>query len=99
MKEDMEGLTLHGIYQHYKNPEHLYRVVGTIRNSETEVLEVKYKQLYNGKYPKGTEWARSKERFLDNIVVNGNLVPIFKFIGTKIPFSKEERKNRINSSR
>ena len=91
MKEDMEGLTLHGIYQHYKNPEHLYRVVGTIRNSETEVLEVKYKQLYNGKYPNGTEWARSKERFLENIVLDVNLVPRFKFIGTKMPVSKEGR--------
>ena len=99
MKEDMEGLTLHGIYQHYKNPEHLYKVLGTVLNSKTREVMVMYRQLYDGESSRGTKWVESKKIFLENIVVNRNLVPRFKFIGTKMPFSKEERKNRINSSR
>ena len=85
MKEDMEGLVLHGVYRHYKNPEYFYRVLGTNRDSETKELRVKYRQLYDGEFPKGTEWSRPKKIFLENIIIGGKEIPRFKYVGKEMP--------------
>ncbi len=92
MKEDMEGLVLHGVYQHYKNLEHLYRIMGANRDSSTKEVLVKYKQLYEGEFPNRQEWSRPKKEFLENVVVDGKEIPRFKFVGMEMPNSK--RKNR-----
>ena len=37
-----------GIYHHFKDPEKLYRVLGTAFHTETEELMVVYQPLYEG---------------------------------------------------
>jgi hypothetical protein len=61
-----------GIYEHFKDKEHRYEVVGVARNSESPRQEyVVYKSLYDSelkpegtKLPSGTLWIRPKRCFL-----------------------------------
>lgn len=94
MKEYMDGLVLHGIYRHYKDSEHLYRVLGTALDSETKEIRVIYRQLYDGEFPKGEKWSRPKKMFLENVVVDGTEVPRFKFIGMQTPGNDKRRKRK-----
>lgn len=63
-----------GIYQHYKG--HLYQIIGVSRHSETLEELVVYQALY-GNYGL---WARPISIFGEQVIVDGRLVPRFKFI-------------------
>jgi hypothetical protein len=63
-----------GRYRHYKGKE--YRVLGCARHSETEEEFVVYQNLY------GTQglWIRPKEMFMEQVRVEGIVVPRFQRI-------------------
>ena len=66
-----------GLYRHYKNKD--YQVLGTAFHSENEEEFVIYKALYECEnYPKETLWIRPKKMFLENVLVDGILIPRFK---------------------
>ena len=64
-----------GIYEHYKGPR--YKVIDTVRHSETEELMVLYRTMY------GDEdlWVRPHAMFFEEVTINSNTVPRFKYIG------------------
>lgn len=68
-----------GIYQHYKNPDHRYRVIGVALHSETFEELVIYEALYDN--PKSKFWARPLPMFLEKVVVDGKKVSRFSYIG------------------
>ncbi len=68
-----------GKYQHYKGK--FYEVIGVAKHSETLEELVVYLALY--KNSKSTLWVRPKKMFLEKVMVDGKLVPRFKFVGTK----------------
>jgi hypothetical protein len=63
-----------GIYRHYKG--HKYEIMMTARHSETDEWVVVYKALY------GDEgiWVRPYEMFMEEVEVNGVMVPRFEKI-------------------
>ena len=66
-----------GRYIHYKgNP---YQVVGVARHSETMEELVVYRALY-GEFGL---WVRPKAMFCETVVVNGQTLPRFKYVGEK----------------
>ncbi len=69
-----------GKYQHYKGNS--YEVLGVAKSSENKDENfVIYKQLYDGpEFPMGTLWVRPKEMFFEQVEINGQKVPRFKFI-------------------
>jgi len=64
-----------GIYQHYKGPKYL--VIDTVRHSETEELLVLYKPMQG----EDNLWVRPFDMFFEEIEINKQLVPRFKYIG------------------
>ena len=64
-----------GIYEHYKGPR--YKVIDTVRHSETEELMVLYRTMY------GDEdlWVRPFSMFFEEITYNSKTIPRFKYIG------------------
>ena len=64
-----------GRYRHYKGNEYL--VLGVARHSETEEEFVVYRQDYGAR----GLWVRPKAMFLEQVVVNGESKPRFKFVG------------------
>lgn len=63
-----------GKYQHYKGKE--YEVLGVAKHSETLEDFVAYKALYG----EGKLWVRPLEMFLENVEVDGKIIPRFKYI-------------------
>lgn len=63
-----------GKYLHYKGKE--YEVLGVARHSETLEELVVYQLLYDDY----SWWVRPLKMFLENVEVNGQTVPRFKFI-------------------
>jgi hypothetical protein len=66
-----------GRYRHYKGNE--YQVIGVARHSETEEEMVVYRCLY-GDY---SLWVRPLSMFVENVMVDGQEVPRFSWIGEK----------------
>jgi len=64
-----------GKYRHYKGNE--YEVIGVARHSETEESLVVYKPLYD----ESGLWVRPLEMFQENVNIDRELVPRFKYIG------------------
>lgn len=64
-----------GRYRHYKGDE--YEVVGVARHSETEERLVVYRPLYNDT----GLWLRPLAMFLETVLVNGEPVPRFAYVG------------------
>ena len=64
-----------GIYKHYKGFK--YQVIDKVTHSETQELMVLYKALY------GEEglWVRPYEMFFENVLVDGEEIPRFQYIG------------------
>ncbi len=89
-----------GVYRHYKSRNlidernGIYKVIGTAFDSETKEEVVIYKQFYDGEFPKGTRWTRTKKAFLENVVVNGTEVPRFEFIGMQMPWNDKKQKRK-----
>lgn len=64
-----------GRYIHYKgNP---YQVVCVARHSETMEELVVYQALYGER----GMWVRPSKMFLENVTVNGQTFPRFKYVG------------------
>jgi len=61
-----------GVYQHYKG--NMYEVYMTARHSETEEWMVVYKALYGEQ----GMWVRPYEMFVEEVEVEGVLVPRFQ---------------------
>lgn len=64
-----------GRYRHYKGQHYL--VLGLARHSETEEEFIAYRQDYGDR----SLWIRPAAMFLENVVVNGESVPRFSFVG------------------
>lgn len=75
-------LEIGGVYEHYKSTpakEMQYRVLGVVRNTETEQLMVVYEALYDcGDY--GQMWVRPLDMFLQEVEVEGKKIPRFTLI-------------------
>jgi hypothetical protein len=66
-----------GRYQHYKGD--LYEVLGMGRDRETLAEVVIYKGLYNHpQFGVNALWTATKGTFLEDVLVDGQLVPRFK---------------------
>jgi hypothetical protein len=63
-----------GKYQHYKGK--MYEVLGVAKHSETLEDLVVYKKLYDD----GGLWVRPLLMFLENVNIDGKVVPRFKLI-------------------
>jgi hypothetical protein len=66
---------LPGRYRHYKG--NFYEVVDIARHSETEEEMVVYRTLYGDH----SLWVRPLGMFIEDVPVNGRLVPRFEWIG------------------
>ncbi len=66
-----------GIYEHYKGGR--YRVIDTVRHSETEECMVLYQPLYGEQ----KLWVRPFDMFVETVNVNGTQVPRFQFVGNE----------------
>lgn len=66
-----------GIYEHYKGGR--YRVIDTVRYSETEDWLVLYQPLYG---EQGL-WVRPFDMFVETVFVDGKDLPRFRFIGNE----------------
>ena len=64
-----------GRYRHYKGNE--YSVLGVARHSETGEELVVYRQQYG---ERGL-WVRPKRMFVENVTVDGQEVPRFRYLG------------------
>lgn len=68
-----------GIYRHYKGS--LVEVVGIANHSETLERMVVYKKIeaHQG-FPAGTLWVRPLKIFLENVKVDGKVMPRFEIL-------------------
>lgn len=64
-----------GRYRHYKGPE--YQVIDVAIHSETQELMVLYRPLYG----EGKLWVRPLAMFTEAVVVDGDSVPRFAWVG------------------
>ena len=64
-----------GRYRHYKGKE--YTVLGVALHSETQEELVGYRQEYGDH----GLWVRPKQMFLETVMVDGQAVPRFRFVG------------------
>ena len=64
-----------GRYRHYKGKE--YTVIGVARHSETEEELVVYRKEYDDH----GLWVRPLAMFLENVEVDGQMVPRFQYLG------------------
>lgn len=63
-------------YRHYKNKP--YKLIGTVRHSETLEELALYESLYDNKL--GKLWVRPKEMFFEDINLDGKVLPRFEKI-------------------
>lgn len=68
-----------GVYRHYKGQR--YRVLGTVRHSETLEELVLYRALYDNRL--SALWVRPKEMFTETVDSGGRRVPRFERVGRK----------------
>jgi len=73
----MKNLEIGAIYKHYKGTK--VKVVGEAIHSETMEPMVIYIHLEDG-----VSWARPKEMFLENVIVNGVEVERFEKVDGEI---------------
>jgi hypothetical protein len=73
---DMRTETIRpGRYRHYKGND--YEVIGIARHSETEEELVVYRKLYGD----GSLWVRPLKMFIEDVEVEGRMVPRFALLG------------------
>ena len=77
----MSELIQLGLYQHYKGNR--YRVLGTVRHSESLDVMVVYQALYGNE----GHWVRPLAMFQESVEHAGKTVPRFKFISAELPTS------------
>jgi hypothetical protein len=73
----VNGIQIGGLYQHYKGKNYIVRDLA--RHSETMEWLVVYECLYENSASR--LWVRPLVMFLENITLNGETVPRFKYIG------------------
>jgi hypothetical protein len=78
-------------YRHYKNKP--YRLLGTVRHSETLEEMALYETLYENEL--GRLWVRPKEMFFENVEVNGVNRPRFEKIEFNIGSHNELSESAI----
>lgn len=66
-----------GLYQHYKGMNYIAHDI--VKHSETLEDLVYYECLYDNEI--GKLWVRPLKMFLEDVIVDGNFVPRFKYIG------------------
>lgn len=66
-----------GRYRHYKGKE--YTVIGIARHSETEEELVVYRKEYDDH----GLWVRPLAMFVENVEVEGKLMPRFQYLGSQ----------------
>ena len=64
-----------GRYRHYKG--NFYEVIGIARHSETEEEMVVYRKLYGDH----SLWVRPLGMFVEDVPVDGKMVPRFEWVG------------------
>ncbi|MFC1625963.1 DUF1653 domain-containing protein [Patescibacteria group bacterium] len=64
-----------GVYEHYKGNK--YQVIGVALHSETLEELVIYKALYGERLT----WVRPLKMFLEDVEINGETKPRFRYIG------------------
>jgi hypothetical protein len=64
-----------GRYRHYKG--NYYDVIGVARHSETEERLVVYRCLYGDH----SLWVRPLHMFLEDVEVDGRIIPRFSWVG------------------
>ena len=64
-----------GRYRHYKGNE--YEVIDIARHSESEEEMVVYRKLYGDR----SLWVRPLGMFLEDVLIDGRMVPRFEWIG------------------
>jgi cyclomaltodextrinase len=75
----MKTLEIGAMYKHYKGNN--YKAIGLARHSETLEELVVYCALYNHtKFGENSLWARPKEMFLGNVIIDGKEVERFEKI-------------------
>lgn len=73
-----------GYYRHFKG--NLYKVLGTVRHSETTEELVLYQALYNSPdFGKNALWVRPSTMFGEEIIRDGKKIKRFTYLGTKKP--------------
>lgn len=65
-----------GIYKHYRGKK--YKIIGVAKHSETLEDLVVYECLYEN--PKSKLWVRPEKMFEEQVEINGQEVPRFKFL-------------------
>ncbi len=65
-----------GIYSHYKNPSHTYRVVDLAINTEYDTVWVIYQSLYEEK----VTFLRSAEEWCEDVTKDGQTMKRFTLI-------------------
>lgn len=76
LKSAMENNMLKlGKYRHYKGKD--YEVLGVAKHSETLEELVVYKKLYDDK----SLWVRPLKMFIENVEIDGKIMPRFEYIG------------------
>ncbi|MCX4029740.1 DUF1653 domain-containing protein [Endozoicomonas sp. SM1973] len=66
-----------GRYRHFKGQ--YYEVIGVVTHSETEEKMVLYKALYG----KQGLWVRPLVLFFSSVMVDGEQIPRFEYLGDK----------------
>lgn len=64
-----------GIYEHYKGKR--YELIERVKHSETEELLVLYRALYGER----ELWVRPFEMFFEEVLIDGETHPRFRYIG------------------
>jgi len=68
-----------GKYQHFKGK--FYEVIDIGRDSDTLEELVVYRALYDSpEFGNNSLWVRPKEKFCEDIIVDGKKIPRFKFV-------------------
>jgi len=67
-----------GLYEHYKGNR--YEVLGVALHSETLEPQVVYRPLYETKAPL---WVRPYDMFVEDVEIDGKMVPRFRKIDTR----------------
>ena len=73
----MQKIIRGGLYQHYKGMN--YKLIDIVRHSETLEELVYYECLYENDL--GKLWVRPKDMFFEDVTIDGNVIPRFKYIG------------------
>lgn len=79
MNNNSEPVLQPGFYQHYKG--RYYQVLYLAQHSETAEWLVIYKALYGN----SGIWARPAAMFCENVLIAGEPVPRFQYIGQQNP--------------